>query len=30
MQWDYLNSDECVEESILDNDYDFDEEGNWL
>lgn len=29
-QYEYLNSDECVEESILDNDYDFDEEGNWL
>lgn len=27
-EWDYLNSDESVDESILANEYEFDEQGN--
>lgn len=29
-EYEYLNSDECVEETLLANEYDFDEEGNWV
>ena len=29
-EYEYLTSDEAVEESIIDNEYEFDEYGNWV